>query len=133
MYIKVAYRLIDQHGYRLIKPEKFYGVTIHTSIERQSGRYQDSRVLKIESRSGGGAYLYNPHFEIGCSYINVKAEANFNHTTGPFPEGVHAPVASVMQEWVLKVNVEGDEEKEYDKAMKAAEAKEKKMWKPYGK
>lgn len=132
MYVKVAYRLIDQHGYRFIKPEMYYGVTIHTVVERESGRHRDDRVVKIESRSGGGAYLFNPHFEIGCDHINVKAEGCFNHPN-KFPDGVHAPVASVMQEWILKVNVQGDEEKDYDKAMKAAEAKEKKMWKPYGK
>lgn len=126
MYVKIAYRMYDHHGYRFMDPEKYYGVTVNTTIERNpSIPSLDEKILKINSRSGGGMWLYNPHFEVGPDHIVVDGTATFNLTEKP-PEGVHAPVARIAQQWILKINLYSDEEKEYEKVMKEIEAKEKK-------
>jgi hypothetical protein len=131
MHVILAYCIYDHRGYRLDNAEKYFGVTVQTIGERSnSGTSFDEKLLKIEARSGGGAFLKNPSFEIHGSDIVVKGYSS-NLVTEPPPEGSRGPTVAVMQEWLLRVNPTSDEQEEYEAAMKKADAKDRKRYAPY--
>lgn len=127
MHVKVAYCLLDNRGFALKTPEKLFGVTISSTTQRStSGPHFDRPIVKIESRSGGGAYLYDAIMEFESDSIKVRGNTTFNWTkeAGNFPEGVSGPVMRVAQEWILRTNPYSDEVRDYDDFLRREHAKQ---------